>query len=92
MEIIYNSLPKYYPNFQFLLHKYCIAKDSNDQGTFGKEAVPDRDPVRGVRGSGDTACLPSIISLELTGESKHGCTAMICLVLPHAALCCCEYA
>lgn len=64
----------------------------NDPRTFGKEAVPDGDPVGGVGGSGGTARLSSIIPLQLTGQCKHGYAAVICLGLPHAALCCCSNA
>lgn len=60
----------------------------NDPGTFGKEAVPDGDPMGGVGGSGGTARLSSILPLQLTGQCKHGYAAVICLGLPHAALCC----
>lgn len=60
----------------------------NDPGTFGKEAVPDGDPVGGVGGSRGTARLATIIPLQLTGQCKHGYDAVICLGLPPAALCC----
>lgn len=55
---------------------------------FGKEAVPDGDPVGGVGGSGSTARLSSVVPLQLTGQRKHGYAAVICLGLPHVALCC----
>lgn len=60
----------------------------NDSCTFGKEAVPDGDPVGGVGSSGGTACLSSIVPLQFTGQCKHGYAAVICLGLPHAALHC----
>lgn len=68
--------------------KYTMDKVDHHSGTFGKESVPDGDPVGGVWGSGGTARLSSIIPLQLTGQRKHGYTAVICLGLPHAALCC----
>lgn len=65
----------------------CI-KEDHGPGTFGKEAVPDRDPVGGVGGTRGTTRLSSIISLQLTGQCKHGCAAVIYLLLPHVAPCC----
>lgn len=58
------------------------------QFTFGKEAVPDGDPVCGVWGSRGTTRLSSIISPQLTGQSKHGYAAVICFGQPHTALHC----
>lgn len=74
--------------FVLFLYKYPLDKVDHGTGTFGKEAVPDRDPVGGVGGSRGTTRLPSIIPLQLTGQCKHGYGAVICLALPHAALCC----
>lgn len=73
--------------FSFL-YKWIIAYWGHVPGTFGKEAVPDRDPMGGVGGTRGTARLSSIISLQLTGQCKHGCAAVIYLLLPHVALCC----
>lgn len=60
----------------------------SDLCTFGKEAVPDGDSVCGVRRSGGTTRLSSIIPPQLTGQSKHDYAAVICFGQPHAALCC----
>lgn len=49
----------------------------DDPGTFGKEAVPDGDPVGGVGGSGGTARLSPVISLQLTGQREHSCAAVL---------------
>lgn len=51
-------------------------------GTFGKEAVPDGDPMGGVGGSRGTARLSSIVPLQLTGQRKHDYAAVVCLGLP----------
>lgn len=42
----------------------------------------------GVGGSGGATRPPSVFSFQLTGQSKHGCSAVICLVLAHATPCC----
>lgn len=51
-------------------------------GTFGKEAVPDGDPVGGVGSSGGTARLSPVVPLQLAGQCEHGCAAVILLALP----------
>lgn len=58
--------------------------EGSDPGTFGKEAVPDGDPVGGVRGCGGASRPPAVVSLQLTGQCQHGCSALICL-LAHVA-------